>query len=462
MKNDNTKLKIIFTLLIFGAVFLLPKISLAATYYVSPTGSTVWPNCTSQDSPCLADSTTTGKAFLGASAGDTVYFLPGTYNPGNAPSWEVPAWNPSYSGSSGNPITFKCTTQEGCILTTNTVGPAAGAVGKDYITWDGFKTTTKVSKQPVFRFVTSDHYILRNCSLTGFIGAVDPPGDNNPIVTAGGTNGLIQNCEFKDNKDTVGTHNSAGLLMYSAHALTIEKSTFTNCYTGIYEKNDGQGNTYRFNFFYNNIMSFFTQQAAGGPGTTNRYIYQNVIVDTVNQALDTVSQQDVDYTSTNIQFYNNTIYKPLGTSGHFTYVMQQITNSHFWNNIVWGVGFTYYNAYSNDGKPTYMDYNIYNGAQKFYAGGTTKSSLADWKVSGLLLGGGNPDANSSYGDPQFVNAGGATVTDYKRTSYPTNGRGGGYASVIGAYITGNETIGYTPSISPDTTPPAAPSGVQIM
>jgi len=39
MKNNNIKLKIILTLMIFSAVFLLPKISQAATYYVATNGS---------------------------------------------------------------------------------------------------------------------------------------------------------------------------------------------------------------------------------------------------------------------------------------------------------------------------------------------------------------------------------------------------------------------------------------
>ena len=75
------------------------------------------------------------------------------------------------------------------------------------------------------------------------------------------------------------------------------------------------------------------------------------------------------------------------------------------------------------------------------------------------MSGGNPDTHSYYENPTFANAGGVNPWDYKSSAvHKNNGRGGSYASVIGAYITGNEQIGYSLSVGP---PPAPPKGLRI-
>ena len=109
--------------------------------------------------------------------------------------------------------------------------------------------------------------------------------------------------------------------------------------------------------------------------------------------------------------------------------------------------------------PTISDYNDFyrtSGSLAWnlnYA--TNYSSIATWRaVTGF-------DTNSIAANPLFVNAGGSTAADYKRTSYPANGRGGAYSNVMGAYITGNEVIGYVAPMVADIIAPSAPTGLVV-
>ena len=69
----------------------------AAIYYVSPSGSATWSQCTNINTPC---NVTTGMS--NAVAGDTVYFRGGTYLVASGSRY-----SPKNSGISGSPITFK-------------------------------------------------------------------------------------------------------------------------------------------------------------------------------------------------------------------------------------------------------------------------------------------------------------------------------------------------------------------
>jgi hypothetical protein len=110
--------------------------------------------------------------------------------------------------------------------------------------------------------------------------------------------------------------------------------------------------------------------------------------------------------------------------------------------------------------PAYADYNAYYGGGYWnlnYNDQYNYNTLTDWRTATNL------DSNSIISNPLFVNAGGTSPEDYKlQAGSPARiGRGGSYASVMGAYITGSETIGYTASESVDTTAPAAPSGLSV-
>jgi hypothetical protein len=103
--------------------------------------------------------------------------------------------------------------------------------------------------------------------------------------------------------------------------------------------------------------------------------------------------------------------------------------------------------------PAYSDYNGFSGNSVWNMDWSTDyASLGNWRAATTY------DDNSVTTDPGFVNAGGTAAADYKRTSYTANGRGGSYALVMGAYITGNELIGYQAGNLPaQNNPPSAPT-----
>jgi hypothetical protein len=91
----------------------------------------------------------------------------------------------------------------------------------------------------------------------------------------------------------------------------------------------------------------------------------------------------------------------------------------------------------------YSDYNSVSGDFTTYVH-RRKSPSVDWNLDQWQANTGFGLHDSAGEDPGFLNPGGMSAADYRRNSYPTDGRGGDYPSVRGAYITGSEVIGYAP------------------
>ena len=453
MPNDSLKFKIIYVAILFAGVFLLPKISSAATYYVSPIGSAVWPTCTTADIPCLADSTTAGKAFLGAGTGDTVYFLSGTYSPGSGANYEYPAWNPTANGG-----TFKCLSGT-CTLVHTSVSPIFGSYGKSNITWDGF-TAVSVAQMSIVRVADADYCTIQNCDLTGW-----PNGGsgNNPIIAGNGQTGSCSYLTIRNNKihGSQGSLNSDGILFYKVDHATVENNEIYDNEEGMFDKAEGTYNTYRYNFVHDCGAGFRLGTETGSNNQHDINVYQNVFLNCgrAAQLYGTVTNG-----KSYIYFYNNTAYRSSsGGYGNYAFLHEEAGEAdHFevFDNIA--VGNEGGLAARSSDTNTFYDYNdYYNNTYIGLLNGSGYSTMLNWRNALGGCPGTGRECNSNTDNPNFVNAGGTTAADYKRTSYPTNGRGGSYSNVMGAYITGNETIGYTPSISPDTTPPASPIGVTI-
>jgi len=425
--NLSKRLRKLFITLFLVAVGVYGGNAVAATYYVSPTGSSSWPSCTSQSSPCLAGSTTTGKAFLAAGAGDTVYFLDGTYNPGNAPSYSVPAWNPATNGG-----TFKAVNVGGATIVHNTVGPAIGSNGRTSITWDGFNIT-KVGGGGgyITAFFNANNSTIQNCDLTGI--ATTQTG-NVTCIFAQDTSGL----KVKNNKlhgNTGSSQNYTGITLYSITSSTIENNDVYGNVTGIFDKDGGANNVFRYNFIHNNATSgFLLGKESGGQNPYNEQIYQNVIINHSNALEIQLSNGSASY----IYLYNNTIYNASnGINGWGSY---NVDHLEICNNIFSGSGvqIRFLSGYTN----VYTDYNdLYNITTSGQINFTTYSTISNWRTALGGCPGTGRECNSITTNPSFANAGGSTAADYKRISYPTNGVGGAYPTIMGAYITGNELIG---------------------
>ncbi len=447
----KSKSIVIFAAVVFFGLFGLAGSSQGADYYVSPTGTATWIDCTNINTPCKAST-----ALTNAMAGDVVYFRGGTYTPANDPvpqwvatgendRWELPAWNPSNSGTTGTPITFKAYPGEIPILIHYQYGPVIGSNGRNYIIWDGFQGT----RTSIFAFAAfrngADHCTIQNCKIVGYdFGA---SGGNNMNINAHSVTYLtIKNNILSHSKG--GGHNCAGILFYSVSYSTIENNEVYDCTAGIFDKDGGQYNTYRYNYIHSNSdMGFLLMTESGGPNPNNVSVYQNVLINNYAHI-----HFGGDKTKSNMNIYNNTMYNATTEDG--IAVWEGGTNGvNVYNNIVY---IAFRGPLYNDGNTdVFSNYNNFYLVTQYRLGSNTYSPLSQWQSVT------NFDLDSLESNPKFVNPGGSSARDYKlQVDSPCRGKGKD-GKDIGAYITGNEIIGYSDLLGSDTTPPAAPSGLQI-
>ncbi|MCK4783653.1 MAG: right-handed parallel beta-helix repeat-containing protein [Desulfobacteraceae bacterium] len=426
---------------IFFACLLIGSYStdlFAETHYVSPAGTATWNKSKDISTPCSAET-----ALSNATAGDLVYFRGGTYNPGNAPSWETPAWNPSNSGSSGSPITFQCYVGETCTVLHNAVGPALGSNGRDYIVWDGFQGS-KVGVHALAYFYHSDNCTVKNFEVKGLASG----SSNNSCIGCNTTNYLtVQNCKVWNSKGSH-QHNCCGMMFYEAHNLTVEYCTIYDCNTGIYDKSGGQHNTFRNNFIYDIINESGFRLESGAPfsNPVDISVYQNLLIDCALYS--TAFEAQSGKTISDVEVYNNTFYQATASDyGVNTWSGGTISGFDFFNNIIYTQNQALY--YHANVSNIYSDYNCFYGVDSYRRGSNTYNSLANWKDGTGL------DDNSIKSDPVFVNAAGRQPGDYKlQTGSPCRGEGKD-GKDMGAYPNGDDgtIIGYVGGGLPDVAAP---------
>ncbi len=127
-------------------------------------------------------------------------------------------------------------------------------------------------------------------------------------------------------------------------------------------------------------------------------------------------------------------------------------NQQYWNNIIVNSSRAIRVKGLDDGVPTYSSYNSFYNGQTFVVRDyepTAKvySSLVMWRTSGELVGGGNPDINSIYADPKFLNPGGNYPKDYRLQADSPCRNAGKDRKDIGVWPNGDDgtIIGYAPS-----------------
>lgn len=388
--------------------------SVAGNYYVSPSGSASWAQSVNSNTPCSA-----ATGLGNARAGDVVFFRGGTYRaPVTSSSGYTPAFRPSHSGTAGNPITFKAFAGEiPFIDNTNNQGrqtvASFGVYFQNYIVWDGFHTkavpdSNNVSKGVIF--YNANHCVLRNCVIEGLSNA--SPDNNNAIRIEVADYLIIENNKIYN---STGSINASGITSYKAHNMIVKNNDIYNCTVGIYDKNDGQNNSYYLNHIWNGVQGIYSN--VKWEACVGTKVYQNII-----RNIDEGWSLSIDHSgeqsgsANGFLYYNNIIY---GSTNGISTDEPGVSNSQIFNNIV---------------VKTSRAFRIYSGTTSYY------------------------DKNTTVGN--FVNAGGSNPEDYKRTSYPKDGRGGSYSSVMGAYITGDEIIGYSANgdgVVPPISKPDPPS-----
>ena len=415
-------------------------------YYVSPTGS--------GDTYSYAAPGAAKAALTIAVAGDQVVFLDGDYtaadDEGHTGDHAYVAFTPEASGVAGSPIIMKSYNPRGAILKRRSLGtPALGILSHDYITVDGFKTEGAILS------TYSSYNIIKNCEVTkGSLVGYDGTGDDSLHWGIGiqvSNSCLIQN-NYVHSMDDIGnhTHNGGCIMIYGAGDCfdnVVEYNTVDGSYP-----NDEPNNMYcaygtkagdimtgiwRYNFAINCYAAFFgIANSADSNYNSGWSIYQNIATNC------NVFWYSYDG-SRSFNIYNNS-----GNVIEWTH-----SPEYFPTDTVRDRDFSYFNnlfvltsyIVREQSNPDWAslialtDFNRFSIASYWaaYSGPTLISTLAAWQTAS------GDEAHSSATAPDFLDADGITPESFKRSAYPTDGRGGDYPAVMGAYITGAERIGST-------------------
>jgi hypothetical protein len=380
--------------ILFSIFFITATNSFAENYYVSPSGTASWEQCTNINTPCSAK---TGLA--NAQAGDTVYFRGGIYTtPVTQSSGYTPAFRPSHSGSEGNPIVFKAYPDEVPFIdNSNNEGAAStvgsfGVNGQSYIIWDGFHSKVVPDSGGLGKGIILDnahHVIVRNCVIEGNLSG---SSNNSCIRVDGLDDSLIENNKLYNSKQSGGPHhNSNGLQMYNTNRVIFQNNDIWDCDAGIYDKREGSNNFHRYNHIWN--CAYGINLGTKSHATEGIEIYQNVIHNTGSYAIE-ISDADTSGCD-GFKFYNNTFYDVAG--GISLRDSTKVTNAEIFNNITHTTG-TVVRTYM--GAASFINYNNYYSVTKWNInsyGGTDYNSLSAWQT------GTGFDGNSVTTNANFVN-----------------------------------------------------------
>lgn len=441
MKNMKGIMK--KNVVLLSLLFLIaPPFALAADYYVSPTGTATWAECTNVNTPCGGKT-----AAINAVAGDTIYFRGGTYDPASDPvqewidrpdslKYERLPWNPQNSGTSGNPITFKAYPGETPVFIDNVYGGAFGAAYRDWIVWDGFNGT--IVDRPgqtigLAAFWNANNCIIRNSNLTGIL-----KGDskNSGLIRADYSRYLIiENNVLHDMNDGV---NAAGVFNFYSYDMIVRNNDIYNNYLGIWDKDTEQNNQYYNNHIWGGNDSStrcmvgiqINDQAEWIGAATDAKAYQNVI-----RNCDTgIYIYTTPIENYNVSIHNNVIINNAGTARVGILASQWSRGAQVYDNIVYGypVPLRYYSPTATT--INFSDNNNYFNSSNMawnidYS--TDYSTLSLWTAATGF------DTNSLTSNPLFVNAGGTNPSDYMLNSGSPAKSAGRNGKDIGAFPDGS-------------------------
>lgn len=417
----------------------------------------------------LANPWTLSEAMTNAVAGDVVQLGAGVYvgtNPGGTLNF-TPAFRPTNSGTSGNPIIFiaenlaaQVTTGYTDIrsgATTSQSGwPAFGSLTKDYIEWwgiysnEGDTNNKGATDSGTCSIWTGTGLKAIGCKIIGETGY----SDNHSGIR-------LENCvspEISDNNISgyTGGTNKAGIIIYKTQNATLHHNTIFDCNHGIQPKGASgsstiYGLTIRQNLIYDCSQMFRFHGPVKGPSSELSEVYQNIGYDLVNVAEFTSSgthtgEQD------GLRIYNNTFENVSDGDWWLNHNYDANRDNLIFNNIVRTTAAYLRGTYAGASDVTHHDdfatwsRNCISGATNF-GDGTSSSALdsltfSDWQTTY------SQDANSITSDPLFTNVTNHDFTLQGGSPCLTLGRDtlGTFGAVdatipAGAYVTGSETIG---------------------
>ncbi len=445
-----------------------------STSYVGNSASAPWATIgraawgsTSRSAP------NTGEA---AQPGDVVIINAGTYATAGLNDRFDPAYNPANSGAAGSPITFRANGLVTLQLSSG-VGPVIGCQNRNFIVWDGFYIDEANAR---------------------------PRGDTGPIVVAGSNSCTIQNNEvngiyvnygYLDNHNGVRVENSnntvvrgnriyeigvvsetganvrgpnqSAVMLYDSNDTVIENNEFFDVGAGVYVKGQHSGSTQRRTIIRYNLI--YRAEAVGlnlGPAAYQGRTYQNIVRDSgVGIKLYTLQQGSEGTQPMYEMVANNTI----DNCEHGILFQGIGVQNALYNNLVTNSPYSaIYNWTDNVGTGITFNYNLYWNFRVFANYEVaTDHTFASWRSTF------GQDARSLNLNPMYVNQpgkdfhlqatsparnAGLDVLDLNRNGSTSD------ATTMGAYVTGNETIGRGGGAvvnDASNSPPAAPTGLRI-
>ncbi len=414
----------------------------AGEYYVSPTGSAQWSQCTNINTPCSP-----ATAMKYARAGDTTYFRGGVYSITGGLTPYHGLLEPSNTGTAGNPIVFMAYNKEVPNIKVNCTAPenhcnVLGTNAKNYITWDGFLLTA-LNNKTAGAFIGGEHLsapngaeystgaVFKNNTIIAGSSPV-PYTDNHDITRLEWT----RQARFYNNivgglKTISPSDNNAALKMYHNDQAVIENNEFFGSPYGISAKSDQDNTIVRNNFFHDNYIDYNINIFASGEPwyCPNNRIENNVFANFKYMAITVQADNNNVADADNLIISNNTIYTKASGSSIWATYLGNTTNLQIYNNII--IAPSQITTKGDHNTLAAADHNQYGNSNLFnelnrYNSASAYSSLSSWKSSGKLIGGTNPGTGSLASDPLFANVSGTMtkLADFELSSgSPSKGAG---------------------------------------
>ena len=209
--------RILHASLALAVCLALSSSTQAATYYVSPSGSSS--NTGTQASPWSL-----AKANTDLVAGDTAILLDGSY---------LTQIKPSQSGTAGSPITYRAQNSRMALLTSG--NPRIEVSNRSYITIDGVKSSNGTSRWAIGNF--SSHITINDCE---FVGTLSSSGFERGRFQDTGGYIHITNSYFDNQADGIAIREGKGHYIANTYILRdthspmvvmgISDSVIENCY----------------------------------------------------------------------------------------------------------------------------------------------------------------------------------------------------------------------------------------
>lgn len=409
---------------------------------------------------------TMAQALANAQPGDVVQFAPGTYvttgTDSNEPVWAVP------SGTSGNFIVFLAENPSSqnlgtgdtvrSVLTNNgsggsIIGSGPGAGGADYFILDGFDFPDYQGTDGDGAYKTTwfgcTNIKIRRCT-----------SDEESIATSQFNHGFIF-CDGVDQfecYDTIMQNNSgsgenaASIMFYGTTNAQLYYLEFDNNETGLFIKGEGtHGNNGSIDLRYSYLKRHsYAAVCIGGHQETDSdpsarsYLRNNVFYNNVRGVWGNQYSAYMRYVS----IENNTAYLTPNSGGGnadcFYYFSSPVTAGNegntIKNNLIVDVGAAIRHEDGgdiNDTDAIDIDGNWYYSITYIFNGNEQVTSLdSNWTVTHAH------DENATFGtDPQFLSTTEGNADFLKLTSGSPAEGAATDGDNVGAYETGNETIG---------------------